>query len=66
MTGAVTKGWYSVARKAGVSETDCERIRGAFVYEGFSYDLAVRDADALNDGLRAEAKRRDDDSVPSQ
>jgi serine/threonine-protein kinase HipA len=27
--------WYEVARKAGVSEKDCERIAGAFVYPGF-------------------------------
>jgi serine/threonine-protein kinase HipA len=50
MAAAVTMNWYSVARKAGVSELDCERIRGAFVYAGFGYDLAARDADGL-DGL---------------
>ncbi len=65
MTDAVTMNWYSVARKAGVSEADCERIRGAFVYEGFGYDLAVRDADASNNSPWAEAQQRDDDSVPS-
>jgi serine/threonine-protein kinase HipA len=65
MTDAVAMNWYSVARKAGVSEADCERIRGAFVYEGFGYDLAVRDADASNDSPGAEAQQRDDDSVPS-
>lgn len=27
--------WYEVARSAGVSEKDCERIEGAFVYPGF-------------------------------
>jgi serine/threonine-protein kinase HipA len=29
--------WHGIARKAGTSEADCERIRGAFVYPGFSY-----------------------------
>ncbi|MDZ7768610.1 MAG: type II toxin-antitoxin system HipA family toxin [Woeseiaceae bacterium] len=33
--------WYEIARREGVSETDCERIRPAFVYEGFR--LAVAD-----------------------
>jgi serine/threonine-protein kinase HipA len=27
--------WYSVARGAGVSETDCDKIAAAFAYEGF-------------------------------
>jgi serine/threonine-protein kinase HipA len=27
--------WYPVARAAGVSEADCERIASAFVYPGF-------------------------------
>jgi serine/threonine-protein kinase HipA len=27
--------WISVARRAGVSERDCERISRAFVYPGF-------------------------------
>jgi hypothetical protein len=31
--------WYATVRQAGVSERDCELIRSAFVYEGFSYDL---------------------------
>ena len=40
------------ARQAGVSERDCELIRGAFVYEGFGYDLtdpniATDDAEEL-------------------
>jgi len=58
MTDAVSTNWYSVARREGVSEADCERIRGAFVYEGFGYDLAVQEA--LN-----EAQRRDDSNAPS-
>jgi serine/threonine-protein kinase HipA len=30
--------WYEVARSIGVSEKDCERIRPAFVYEGFDLE----------------------------
>jgi serine/threonine-protein kinase HipA len=30
--------WYEVARSVGVSEKDCERISGAFVYPGFDLD----------------------------
>lgn len=30
--------WYSTARAADVTETDCERIRGAFLYDGFFYN----------------------------
>lgn len=29
--------WYEVARREGVSERDCDRIAGAFVYPGFRY-----------------------------
>ena len=29
--------WYETARRAGVSELDCEKISSAFVYEGFFY-----------------------------
>ena len=35
MEAHVKSRWYSVARAAGVSEADCERIAGAFVYPGF-------------------------------
>jgi serine/threonine-protein kinase HipA len=30
--------WYEVARSAGVSEKDCERISGAFAYPGFDIE----------------------------
>jgi hypothetical protein len=30
--------WYEVMRAQGVSETDCARLAGAFVYPGFSAD----------------------------
>ncbi len=32
----VKSNWHQIARKAGVSESDCELISGAFVYPGFS------------------------------
>ncbi|MEJ0025945.1 MAG: HipA domain-containing protein [Rhizomicrobium sp.] len=31
--------WYDTARRAGVSEADCERISGAFAYPGLDIDL---------------------------
>ncbi len=36
MTEKVSATWYEVVRTAGVSETDAEAIRTAFVYEGFN------------------------------
>jgi serine/threonine-protein kinase HipA len=35
MAARVSATWYDVARGCGVSEQDCERIGGAFVYPGF-------------------------------
>ncbi len=35
MEAQVRACWYEVARRAGVSERDCERIAGAFAYRGF-------------------------------
>jgi serine/threonine-protein kinase HipA len=40
MEAAVKQRWYDVARKEGVSEKDCDRISGAFVYEGFRLPVA--------------------------
>ena len=37
MTKQVRSSWYKVARSHGVSEKDTEKIKGAFVYEGFEY-----------------------------
>ena len=37
MQKQINGAWYETARKAGVSERDCEKISGAFVYEGFFY-----------------------------
>ena len=31
----ITDRWYDIARRVGVTEKDCERIAGAFVYPGF-------------------------------
>ncbi len=39
MIDTIGASWYATGRQAGVSERDCELIRSAFVYEGFSYDL---------------------------
>lgn len=38
MEDRVRNSWYGIARKAGVSEADCMKISGAFVYPGFRYD----------------------------
>jgi serine/threonine-protein kinase HipA len=35
MEAQVTSKWYAVARGVGVSERDCESIKGAFAYPGF-------------------------------
>lgn len=35
MEATVKARWHAVARAEGVTETDCERISGAFAYEGF-------------------------------
>ena len=32
--------WYTVARREGVSEKDCEQIKGSFAYAGFGYSVA--------------------------
>ncbi len=34
--------WYKIARGAGVSERDCEKIAGAFVYPGFRYQISAQ------------------------
>src|SRR5690606_4685555 len=36
MEAQVRESWYETARRAGVSEADCETISSAFVYPGFS------------------------------
>jgi serine/threonine-protein kinase HipA len=41
METQVGNNWYSVARKSGVTVKDCEAIKGAFVYPGFSFALQV-------------------------
>jgi serine/threonine-protein kinase HipA len=45
MEEAVKASWYKVARSVGVSEQDCEAIRGAFAYEGFRYPTNADQAD---------------------
>jgi serine/threonine-protein kinase HipA len=39
MEQTVRERWYEIARREGVSESDCGRIRPAFVYEGFRLAL---------------------------
>ena len=41
MESQVRKTWHAVARKSGVTVKDCETIKGAFVYPGFSFALQV-------------------------
>jgi hypothetical protein len=36
MKEQVAATWYETVRASGVSESDAEIIRGAFVYKGFS------------------------------
>lgn len=38
MEQTVTRRWYEIARRAGVSEQDCERIAPSFAYPGFRYE----------------------------
>jgi serine/threonine-protein kinase HipA len=40
MEGRVKSTWYEVARGEGVSEVDCETIKGAFDYPGFRLLIA--------------------------
>jgi serine/threonine-protein kinase HipA len=39
IVAVVGAGWEAEMHRAGVSERDCERIAGAFLYEGFFFDL---------------------------
>jgi serine/threonine-protein kinase HipA len=39
MKANVAKYWRAVASEVGVTKADCERIKGAFVYPGFSFAL---------------------------
>ncbi len=42
MEQTVRDRWYEIARREGVSEKDCETIRGAFAYEGFRAEPSDR------------------------
>jgi serine/threonine-protein kinase HipA len=37
MVETIRAQWHSTMRRAGVSETDCEKISDAFIYDGFFY-----------------------------
>jgi serine/threonine-protein kinase HipA len=39
MAKRVEKTWRKVARSVGVTHADCQKIKGAFVYPGFSFAL---------------------------
>lgn len=39
MYKTISQSWYKVARSAGVSENDCDKIKTAFCYEGFNYNI---------------------------
>ena len=41
MEATVTNNWYSVARREGVTEKDCEKIAAAFAYPGFRLEAAA-------------------------
>jgi serine/threonine-protein kinase HipA len=38
----ITDRWYDIARRVGVTEKDCERIAGAFVYPGFRLETTAQ------------------------
>ena len=38
MHGIVRAEWHAVMRSHGVTDTDCQRLAGAFVYPGFDLD----------------------------
>ena len=38
MSDIVKNSWYTTMRSAGVSESDCERLRPAFVYDSFWFE----------------------------
>ena len=40
MEQTVRNRWYAIARSQGLTEKDCDRISRAFVYPGFSLDIA--------------------------
>lgn len=39
MYKTISQSWYRIARSIGVSENDCDKIKTAFCYEGFNYDI---------------------------
>jgi serine/threonine-protein kinase HipA len=41
MEQTVKERWYEIARREGVSEKDCETIRGAFAYAGLRLKLPM-------------------------
>ena len=39
MYDIIANSWYKIARSAGVTDNDCDKIKTAFCYEGFNYDI---------------------------
>jgi len=39
MYNIIANSWYKIARSAGVTDNDCDKIKTAFCYEGFNYDI---------------------------
>ncbi len=38
ITAAIKQDWHAILRRTGVSETDCEAIKSAFVYDGLFFE----------------------------
>jgi len=43
LTDTVRASWYATMRQAGVSDRDCEAIRGAFLYDGLFFESGGND-----------------------
>ena len=39
IAGTIRASWRSTMRRAGVSEKDCELVRGAFLYDGLFFEI---------------------------
>ena len=39
IAGTIRRSWHSTMRGAGVSEKDCELVRGAFLYDGLFFEI---------------------------
>ncbi|MBN1960966.1 MAG: HipA domain-containing protein [Deltaproteobacteria bacterium] len=39
MEAMIKQNWYRVCRNAGVTEKDCDLLKGSFIYPGFRYQI---------------------------